>query len=140
MGRLGIGLLIDRFWAPAVGFVSLLLPAMGCLILTGSPSYTWVMLAAFMIGLAAGAELDLMAYLCSCYFGLRHYAKIYAVLYAILATASGTAPFLFAGVYDRTKSYRLSFTVATALFLVGACALPILGRYPDRRVREAHLE
>ena len=133
IGRLGIGVLVDRFWAPGVGLVSLLLPALGCLILTSSASFAWVLLAAFMIGLAAGAELDLMAYLCSRYFGLRHYAKIYAVLYAILATASGTAPFLFAGVYDRTKSYRLSFIVATVLFLAGAVALPFLGRYPISR-------
>jgi MFS transporter, OFA family, oxalate/formate antiporter len=138
LGRLGIGILVDRFWAPAVGFVALLLPAIGCSILTGSPSFGWVLIATLMIGLAAGAELDLMAYLCASYFGVRHYAKIYAVLYAILATASGTAPFLFAGVYDRTHSYRLSFIVAAALFVLGAGTLPLLGRYPRRpRVEES---
>jgi hypothetical protein len=116
-----------------VGFVSLLLPAVGCWILTGSPSFFWVVMAALMIGLAAGAELDLMAYLCSCYFGLRHYAKIYAVLYAILAIASGTAPVLFARVYDRTRSYRLSFIIAMCLFLSGAAVLLLMGRYPKSR-------
>jgi hypothetical protein len=74
-----------------------------------------------------------MAYLCSRYFGLRHYAKIYAVLYALLATGSGTAPVIFAHVYDRTKSYRLSFMVAAALFVAGASALLLMGRYPDPR-------
>jgi MFS transporter, OFA family, oxalate/formate antiporter len=137
IGRLGVGYLIDRFWAPGVGFVSLLLPAVGCWILTGSPSFFWVVMAALMIGLAAGAELDLMAYLCSCYFGLRHYAKIYAVLYAILAIASGTAPVLFARVYDRTRSYRLSFIIATSLFLSGAAALLLMGRYPKARIAKS---
>jgi MFS family permease len=132
IGRLVTGLLVDRFWAPAVALISLLLPAIGCLILVGTPDFSMAVLAAALIGFAAGAELDLMAYLAAQYFGLRHYAKIYAVLYAILATCSGTAPMVFARVYDRTKSYRISFLIATVLFVVGACALPLMGRYPTR--------
>ncbi len=132
VGRLAVGYLVDRFWAPGVGFASLLLPAGGCLILTGSPNFMWVVAACVMIGLAAGAELDLMAYLCSRYFGLRHYAKIYSVLYALLATGSGTAPVVFAHIFDRTKSYRLSFLIAMVLFLGGGAALLLMGRYPRR--------
>jgi hypothetical protein len=39
---------------------------------------------------------------------------------------------VFARIYDRTKSYRLSFLIAASLFLLGACALPLMGRYPSR--------
>jgi MFS family permease len=131
LGRLVVGWLIDRFWAPGVAVVSLSLPAIGCLILTGSPDFTWAVVAALLIGFAAGAELDLMAFFAARYFGLAHYAKIYAILYATLAVAGGMAPMLFARVFDVTASYEISFLIATGLFLFGAVILLALGRYPQ---------
>jgi MFS family permease len=131
LGRLVVGWLIDRYWAPGVAVVSLSLPAIGCLILTGSPDFTWAVIAALLIGFAAGAELDLMAFFAARYFGLAHYAKIYAILYAILAVAGGMAPMLFARVFDVTASYDISFLIATGLFLFGAVILLALGRYPQ---------
>ncbi len=130
VGRLAVGFLVDRFWAPGVAVVSLSLPAIGCLILTGSPEFPWVIAAALLIGFAAGAELDLMAYFAARYFGLAHYSKIYGILYAILAVAGGVAPMLFARVYDVTASYDNSFLVATGLFVFGALIVLALGRYP----------
>lgn len=131
LGRLVVGWLVDRYWAPGVAVVSLSLPAIGCLILTGSPDFTWAVVAALLIGFAAGAELDLMAFFAARYFGLAHYAKIYAILYAILAVAGGLAPMLFARVFDVTASYDISFLIATGLFLFGAVILLALGRYPQ---------
>lgn len=130
VGRVAVGHLVDRFWAPAVALVALSLPALGALVLTGSPAFAWVLSAAVLIGFAAGAELDLMSFFAARYFGIRHYARIYAVLYAILAVAGGSAPFLFSMVYDRTGSYRLGFFMAAGLFVVAAAILPALGRYP----------
>jgi MFS family permease len=132
VGRLVVGYLVDRFWAPAVALVSLSLPVAGCLVLTGSdPSFAAAVSAALLIGFAAGAELDLMAFFAARYFGLRHYAKIYSILYALLAFGSGTAPMLFARVYDVTASYDISFYIAAAMFLLGAAILPTLGSYPQ---------
>lgn len=130
LGRLVVGYLVDRYWAPGVALVSLSLPAIGCLVLTGTPDFAWAVIAALLIGFAAGAELDLMAFFAARYFGLRHYAKIYAILYAILAVAGGTAPMLFARVFDLTASYEISFLIATGLFVFGAVILLALGRYP----------
>lgn len=130
IGRLAVGYLVDRFWAPGVAVVSLSLPAVGCLILIGSPEFTWVIVATLLIGFAAGAELDLMAFFAARYFGLAHYSKIYGILYAILAVAGGVAPMLFARVYDVTSSYEISFLIAAGLFVFGALLVLALGRYP----------
>jgi MFS family permease len=134
IGRVLVGHLIDRFWAPGVALVALSLPVIGCLILTGPPDFTMTLVAVLLIGIAAGAELDLMSFFASRYFGLRHYSKIYAILYALLAVAGGAAPMLFAGVYDRTASYDTSFYVAAVLFAFGATILLTLGRYPSQAV------
>jgi len=131
-GRLIVGYLADRYWAPAVAAGSLLLPVAGAWMLIGEPAYAPAAVAAMLIGFAAGAELDLMAFLAARYFGLAHYAKIYSVLYAALAVCSGGAPILFAHVYDRFQTYDLGFTIASGLFAVGALMVLALGPYPDR--------
>jgi OFA family oxalate/formate antiporter-like MFS transporter len=131
IGRVVVGYLVDRFWAPGVAAFALALPTVGALIFFGAPSFYVAAAASFLIGFAAGAELDLMSFLAAKYFGLRHYAKIYAVLYSTLAVCSGTAPMLFAMVYDRTNSYDFSFLVASILFALSTVMVLFLGRYPD---------
>ena len=87
-------------------------------------------LAAALIGAGMGGEADVTPYLLSRYFGLRHYSKIYSIMYALLAFGSGTAPTLFAAVYDRTLSYEVSFIAAAVLFAIGALIVVARGRYP----------
>ena len=130
VGRVVVGYLVDRFWAPGVAAFCLAIPAAGAAMLHGSQTLETAALAAFLIGFAAGAELDLMAFLAARYFGLAHYAKIYSILYATLAVCSGTAPMIFASVYDATGSYDLGYSVASVLFLVSVVLILMLGRYP----------
>ena len=129
-GRVAVGYLVDRFWAPGVAAASMCLPVVGCLLLFEPGSFVLAAVAAALIGFAAGAELDLMSFLVARYFGLKHYAKIYAIAYMALAICSGTAPFLFAWLYDETASYATSFGVAAVLFAVGALVVLMMGRYP----------
>ncbi len=130
IGRVVVGYTLDRLWAPGVAAVSLIMPAIGTWILFGDQTLAMAAAASFLIGFAAGAELDLMAFLAARYFGLKHYAKIYSVLYATLAVCSGTAPMLFASVYDKTASYDIGFMVASGLFIVATLLILVMGRYP----------
>ncbi|MEO0997369.1 MAG: MFS transporter [Pseudomonadota bacterium] len=131
-GRILAGFLLDRFWAPAVAAVMLAAPALSAWIL-GQPelNLSLVPVAAVLLGLAAGAEFDFIAYLCSRYFGLAHYGKIYGIQYAVFAAGAATAPPLFGYMYDTVGSYADSFLLVSVLFVIGAGLLPLLGRYPD---------
>jgi predicted MFS family arabinose efflux permease len=129
-GRVLVGYTLDRMWAPGVAAVALLMPAIGTWILFGDQTLVMAAVATFLIGFAAGAELDLMAFLAARYFGLKHYAKIYSVLYATLAVCSGTAPMLFATVFDKTAGYDIGFMVASGLFVVSTVLILFMGRYP----------
>ena len=131
LGRVVVGYLVDRFWAPGVASMCLALPAVGAFFLHGQQSLEVAVLASFLIGFAAGAELDLMAFLAARYFGLAHYAKIYSVLYATLAVCSGTAPMIFAYAYDLTGSYDIGYGIAMGLFLASTIMVLLLGRYPN---------
>ncbi|HSN71586.1 MAG TPA: MFS transporter, partial [Steroidobacteraceae bacterium] len=124
IGRLLAGWLIDRFWAPAVTFPMLVLPGIACLLLSMTEvPIALAALSAIMIGLAAGAETDLVAYLSARYFGLAHYGSIYGVQYAAFGLASGFAPFVFGKVFDVAGTYDPILYTAAGFFVVGALAL-----------------
>jgi OFA family oxalate/formate antiporter-like MFS transporter len=131
-GRLFTGFLLDRFWAPAVTFPILCLPAVSCLLLSGdSLTLPLAFVAAMFLGFAAGAETDLVAYLAGRYFGMAHYGKIYGMLYMPFGIASAISPAVYGAVRDNTGSYAPILQVALFLFIAGAVLLLLLGRYPD---------
>lgn len=129
-GRILAGVIIDRVWAPIVGLVVLSLPGMACIIFVYSSSLNLLFLSCALLGLAAGAELDLLGFMIAKYFGLKHYSKIYSIIYAGLATGSATAPMLFSSLRDFSGNYELSFFASGGLFFVAAILLLGLGRYP----------
>lgn len=128
--RLGIGWLLDRYWGPGVAAIVLTSPVAACLILMGDPSFATAVLACILIGAAAGAELDLLAYFTARYFGIRNYGRIYGFLYTGVALGAGLGPFCFALLSDITGSYVASFQAALYLFLFGGVSILFLGRYP----------
>jgi OFA family oxalate/formate antiporter-like MFS transporter len=131
-GRLIVGFLFDRFWAPGVAFPALLLPAAACWILMGtSASLPLVMIGGFLLGFAAGAESDVIAYLAAKYFGMAHYGRIYGVLYMPFGIGSAISPILYGLVRDATGDYDAMLAAAMVMFAVGGSVLLTLGRYPD---------
>ncbi|MEM9878451.1 MAG: MFS transporter [Pseudomonadota bacterium] len=132
LGRLLVGALLDRFWGPAIAFVLMALPASACLMLASTElSTALTVVAVFIVGFAAGAEFDIIAYFITRYFGLKHYGKIYGVQYTIFFLGAGIAPLVFAAVYDAAQSYGPILTAAAAMFLIAAAMLLTLGRYPN---------
>lgn len=130
-GRIITGWLLDRIWAPLVCLPILLVPALACWWLMGTDTdVTTIYIAAFMLGFAAGAESDLIAYLASRYFGMAHYGKVYGMLYMPFGIASAISPVLYGRVRDVTGSYDQMLQAAMFLFAAGAVLLITLGRYP----------
>lgn len=137
-GRIITGWLLDRIWAPLVCLPILSIPALACWWLMGnSTPETMVWAAAFLLGFAAGAESDLIAYLASRYFGMAHYGKIYGMLYMPFGIFSAISPMLYGRIRDTTGSYDQMLMAATILFVSGALLLLTLGRYPVFAAREA---
>jgi MFS family permease len=127
VGRLTIGSLVDRFPARVIAPVYILLPAASCILLAdGSAAIP----AILMIGLSAGAEVDLLAYLVSRYFGIRHYAKIYGWGLSAFSAGAGTGPILGGWVHDVTGSYVVALYAFAAIVVVAAALIAGLGQ-PD---------
>ena len=132
VGRVAGGYIIDHLWAPAVAAVILSLPAVSTFMLAQPEYGFWfAAVAIFILGMAAGVEYDLMAYLTSRYFGILHYAAIYGALYGFFALGAGVGPAVFGWSYDVTGSYDRILLISSVLFVVGALPLLLLGKYRD---------
>ena len=132
-GRLLAGFLMDKVWAPAVAALFLGMPLVSAIILQQLLlNETQIMIAALIVGLAAGAELDIMAYLISRYFGLAHYGSLYGFLYIFFSVGAGLAPFVFGRSFDASGSYDFTLHAVAILSATGAGLIITLGRYPER--------
>jgi hypothetical protein len=58
----------------------------------------FAVLSAVILGLATGAETDLIAFLAGRYFGMAHYGRIYGMLYMPFGLASAVSPAVYGWV------------------------------------------
>jgi MFS family permease len=130
-GRIAGGWLLDRVWAPACAFGLLLMPAAGCWNLA-QPHVNEARAIASVaaLGLAAGFEFDLLAFLASRYFGRRHFGSIYGCFYAVIALGGGLGPVVFGRVFDLTGSYAHILGVGAVCMVAGGGLLLLMGPYP----------
>ncbi|WP_439685504.1 MFS transporter [Cupriavidus oxalaticus] len=126
-GRLLCGYLLDRFFGPHVAIAFVLLPAAGVLTLLGSSDAALITIGAVLVGLGMGAEVDLIAYLQSRYFGLRAFGQLYGYLFAVFTVGTGLGPFVMGATYDMAGSYGPALVGFVAVL---ACAALMLLRLP----------
>lgn len=127
VGRLIIGYLLDYLPTIAVTTAILLLTSLGIFLLWAFGlqfSYASVIL----LGLAAGAEIDLLAYLTVSYFGRRNYGAIYGWQYSIFALGYGLSPYVIGRLYDASGSYAAPLMFSGALVIVAAFSCLLLPR------------
>jgi len=132
-GRIITGALLDKFWAPLVVLPILCLPALSCWLLIGDATlgFGLAILAAFLMGFAAGAETDLVAYLAGRYFGMKSYGQIYGVQYMAFGLMAAVSPTLYGWVRDTSGSYDPMLFAGMFMFVTGGLMLLALGPYPD---------
>ena len=128
VGRIGGGFLYDRAHAPYVGAGIFLLAAIGLLLLaTGTAPVAGIM----AIGLAAGAETDLIGYLASRYFGLAAYGQLTGWLFAAFGIGSAVGPFVLGVAFDANGSYSMMLVVFAVVLAVAGVVLAGLPKpYP----------
>jgi MFS family permease len=130
VGRLIIGFLVDRFFGPVVAIIVFLITAAGCVLLADGGVLV-APYAAFLIGFALGAEVDLIAYFTSRYFGMKRYGEVYGWQYGFYGIGAAFAPVLMGVLFTvGGQSYALALHVAAGLCVFACLLLATLGRYP----------
>jgi MFS family permease len=84
---------------------------------------------AFLVGLGMGAEVDILAFLMSRYFGLRSLGATVGFAFAAFVIAGGLGPLVMGFAFDRTGSYRVPLAALGAAAIVAAVLVTRLGPY-----------
>jgi MFS family permease len=139
VGRLASGYLQDRFFAPRVAVAIFGTAAIGIALLGTGIGGTAALAGAFLVGIGMGAEVDVIAFLISRYFGLRAFGTAFGIAFASFVLAGGVGGLLMGTGFDRTGSYRVPLAGFFALIVVSALLLTRLGKYRFEapHVREA---
>ncbi len=125
VGRLLVGYLIDRIFAPYVTACVFGLVGLGCLAL-GLGGIDYAIWTAIALGFAVGAEVDLIGYYTARYFGLAHYGAIYGIQYSVFILGAGIAPILTGYIWDQSGNYDIALMIGAALMVpVVALALSL---------------
>jgi MFS family permease len=128
IGRVGSGYLLDRFFAPylAALFFGGVTVGIGLLCATATAV---AFAGAFLVGLGLGAEVDIIAYLISRYFGLRSFGEIYGFAFGGFVLAGALGPLVMGAGFDVTGSYRAPLAALFTATLVATVLMTRLGAY-----------
>jgi len=136
LGRVAGGALLDRVFAPFVvaGMLLMLLLAV-ITIVAGPMSMPRGVAVALLAGVSLGAEVDCIAFLVSRYFGTRHFATTYGMLFGLFSLGYGIGPLVGGLVFDKFGSYLWVLGPFAGLLMVATVVALLLGPYPALSVQ-----
>lgn len=129
LGRVGGGMLIDRYPARLVVSAMLLAASVGSVLLgmsSGATAFIYIAAAVGLIGMAHGVEADLIAYFTLQLFGLRAYSTIYTTVAmgcGLAMAAGGTG---FALSRDLTGSFLLAMQIGAGCYAIAGLMILFL--------------
>ena len=129
VGRIICGWCVDRFWGPYVAICFFILPMLGIALLGSGWANPVPLLGAALCGAGIGAEIDLMAFFVSRYFGLKAYGKIYGLMFMLFNIGTGLGPALSGRAFDIFHSYFQIFMAYEVVLAVTCLLLLRLGEY-----------
>lgn len=132
-GRILIGWLVDHFEARFVALVFFALSAAGMGLLALDLPIWAVLVSALLLGGSLGAEVDMLAYLTSRYFGLRCFAQIFGTIFAMVMVSMGLGPVIFGAVFDATGSYSAVIAAGVPACLFAILTVSLLAPRPVTR-------
>lgn len=129
--RVGVGFLLDRMFAPFVACAAFLLGAAGlyALVILTLQSATYLPLAALLIGIATGAEGDLIPFLAKRYFGVTAFGIIFGLLMGAVGFGGAIGAYIYGLAFDVHKSYDLAMQISAILMLMCGFFILSLGKY-----------
>lgn len=135
-GRILIGWLVDHYEARFVAFVFFFLSAVGMGLLVPDLPLWAVLASAVLLGGSLGAEVDMLAYLTSRYFGLRCFSQIFATLFGMVMVSMGLGPVTFGAVYEATGSYAMVIAAGVPACLLAMLLIILLAPRPVKKASD----
>jgi MFS family permease len=136
ISRVIVGYLIDRIFAPKVAACAFALSAAGLVVLALGGIDGAAYAAMVLVGFSIGAEMDLMTFLASRYFGLRHFGEIYGILFGSLLIGTSIGPLVFGWSFESSGSYTSILWGAAVIVAVSAIITLALPGYSQLHAAE----
>jgi predicted MFS family arabinose efflux permease len=129
VGRISSGFLLDRVFAPRLALGFFVAPLVGILVLLFGHGALSAWIAVALLGLAIGAEMDLIAFMMSRYFGLRAFGTSYGIIITAFMVGNAAGPVGMGLSYSRTGSYNAALIVAGVALAISCVLTFTFGRY-----------
>lgn len=130
-GRLLAGYLLDRLPTRTIGIVAFLLPVgTALLLLSTSQTYAVALGAVALLGLAAGAEMDIVTYIAAKRYGQQVFGAIYSIFVSVLAAFASLGPLLGGVLFDANDSYEPFLLAVIGMVATGAMLIAIIPSGP----------
>ena len=128
LGRLGFGVLADRFTKVGIMCCALILHALAVLCLLEVHRFGALQGFVVLFGIGIGGAAVLIPLLIGECFGLRAFGKVLGVVTISATLGAATGPVLTGRIFDVTGSYQLAFILHIASFTAAAVAIYFLPR------------
>jgi MFS family permease len=129
VGRIGAGYLLDRVFAPRIAMLFFSCAALGIVLLLAGSIGAVALIGAFLIGLGMGAEVDVIAYLMSRYFGLRSLGTAFGFGFGSFALSGAVGVFLMGEGFELTHSYSVPLAGCFIAEIIAIALMARLGPY-----------
>jgi predicted MFS family arabinose efflux permease len=131
IGRFATGFFLDRIDARIVAVIAFLLPMISVLLLLSGNGTLEMTLAALVLGLSLGAELDVAYYLATRYFGLKRYGALFSCLTVFMTIGVALGPVTAGAIFDSHASYTPFLWAVIPVILCAALLVGTLSRFPN---------
>jgi MFS family permease len=124
VARVIVGFCLDLVNGPIFSAIVMVLPVFGVGLLWSGAGAPAPFFAALLMGLAIGAEVDMLGFFVSRYFGRRNFGTLYGLIFAAFTIGIGVGPVILGVGFDSYHTYTpvlgayaIALIVAAALFL-----------------------
>jgi MFS family permease len=119
-GRVGTGLLADRFGSKTVLVAWLIMQATAILLYLGIGSFSGFIILALYFGIAYGGVMPLYAVVTREFFGDRAMGSSYGAIFLLSCFGMGLGAWLGGRIFDSMGTYQVMYALSFFLGLAGA--------------------
>jgi MFS family permease len=129
IARIIVGFCLDWLNGPVFSAATMLLPALGVGLLLSHAGSPAPFFAAICFGLAIGAEIDMLGFFASRYFGRHSFGTLYGLIFALFAMGVGLGPAILGAGFDHFHRYDPVLWAYFIALIVAALLFLPLGKY-----------
>ena len=129
LSRLATGMVVDRLFAPRVAASIMVAASAGIATMAWGGAGSTV-IGAIAVGLAFGAEADLVGYLAGRYYPPQHFGRVFGIFYAVFLGGMALSPSVYGLVVDHAGSYVPALVGASIMLLAAASLFLTLPAFP----------